>query len=184
MCKSEGKLLQKSISKSGTWVTSSMEPVPKPQTRMMGIKFSSRGQALVESALMLPFLAGITASFLFCLYFLFAILWADHWLYRANVCLIEGNSQWVCKTNFKNRMKVFIPQSFYQWQEFWITPRHCRGAIELQFFNFTMEKGHSLIRRRLTSDIPLPLRSRHSPTTGDSPWYTSLPSWDYYSPSF
>lgn len=143
-----------------------MERVRKIAVAERMIK-NSRGQALIEFSIAIPVFMVMAAGLLFLLYFLTVTYWTDHWAYRSNMCLIEGSSQ--CQSKLEQKLQVLIPQDNYQVLAFWKTPLESQVSVRLQFAEVDFHFTKFGFQKEIHSHIRLPLRSKYSPTTMDSP---------------
>ena len=65
---------------------------------------NQRGQALIESMLVLPTCTGGIALILGGLYFYTAHHLADHWVYQTSMCLAEDNPQQDCQNRLTKKI--------------------------------------------------------------------------------
>lgn len=109
----------------------------------------------METLIALPLLITLLGSLMLSLYFLLSILWAEHWVYRANICLIEGKYRWQCKNKLEEKLNAVLSNDFYQITDFWKTTQHSRVRLLLKTPGF-----QSSVLKVIQTDIDLPLRSQ------------------------
>lgn len=127
------------------------------------MKRNPRGQALIELFIALPVFTLMAAGLLLILYFLLATYWADHWVYRANMCLIEGNSQ--CQIQFEQKIRILLPEDSYHIQDFRINSRESLVSLQFHLLDVDLYFSQFKFKKDIQSRIHLPLRSDLSPTT-------------------
>ena len=89
----------------------------------------SRGQALLESVLVLPFISVVFCSLMLGFHHLGSHYLFDHWTYQSALCLAKENDSVFCKNQLKKRLG-FIPFSRFSITEFYKSKKQVRIRLK------------------------------------------------------
>ena len=110
-----------------------------------------KGQAVIESLVIAFALIGIVSLLLWGIYLSITVQWCDYWVYRGNMCLVEGNSKYSCQNNLEAKIRYLVPANHFWTEEIWMTSRESKVRVYLDL---------PVLKRFFTSEISLPLANR------------------------
>ena len=109
----------------------------------------SKGQTVIESALILPFLTIAFSSLLLGFHHLGSHYLFDHWVYQSALCLAKGEKRSLCKARLRKNLDL-IPLSKFSILEFYKSSKRVR--VRLQTSTPLSPNG------KFTEELRLPIR--------------------------
>lgn len=121
---------------------------------------NSRGQALVESALVLPVLIPFVTLLMASLYLLLAIEWTDFWTYKAAICLAENQTERFCKQELEQKLRYLISKNNFLVVNIWKTKKQTQVRVQIHFQ--ILPQRIFQFKKMISSQLKLPLLNNYS----------------------
>jgi hypothetical protein len=112
---------------------------------------NEKGQAIIETCIIMMAVNILVAGLLWAVYLSITVQWCDYWVYRGNMCLVEGNSKYQCQLELKEKIRYLVPETYFRIDDIWISSRNSKVRVQLSLPRF---------QRFFTSEITLPLARR------------------------